>query len=77
MYQHARSSIVHIIMACGAADKWFSGGNQSTADYKQVKEVPFLALRKCKRCILQARPVKDVEALASAPQKQRIERAEG
>lgn len=72
MYQRHRSLIVHV-MACGSTNNRFSCGNPLTSDYSMVKEVPFLALRKCKKCEL-ARPIKDVGAFASALKKQRLER---
>ena len=64
MYQHKRSSIIHI-MAAGTTNGKFSCGNKLTRDYVVVRQVPFLELRKCKRCEV-ARPIKDVGALASA-----------
>lgn len=72
MYQHLRSSIVHSV-ACGTTHDRFSCGNQLTNDYRQVREVQFLDFRKCKRCAA-ARPIKDVGAMASAFQKQRLEK---
>eukprot|EP00435_Cladocopium_sp_Y103_P070820 s2538_g36.t1 len=71
MYLHSRSSIVHV-MACGTSNNRFSCGNVLTKDYRLVREVSFLELRKCKRCAL-ARPVRNVGAFASALKKRRLE----
>lgn len=72
MFQHEKSSIVHV-MAKGTANNRFSCGNQLTKDYRKVSEVAFLEFRKCKRCAI-ARPIKDVGAFAAALKKQRLER---
>ena len=71
MYQHRKSKIVHT-RACGTQQQSFSCGVKLTSDYEQVLTADFLVFRKCKRCT-QAKPIKDVGALASALKKRRLE----
>ena len=66
MYQNRKSKVVHVV----ADTSSFSCGIQINSDYIKVNRVPFLDIRRCKRCAA-AKPIKTVGQLASALEKLR------
>ena len=64
MYRHVRTGVVHI-MAVGSSESIFTCGRPLTKDHSEVKDVPFLSLRKCKQCEA-GKPVRDTGGLTAA-----------